>query len=643
MKTYQKTTFITLLLISLCSYSIFAQSKSRIKRLKKEVAEGLKDTALIMHYFDISNDYYLYHDDSLDIALKYLDMYEEYAKNHDLERWMGTCYNMRGTILMRMERLEEAMASYDAGMASYLRYNDSMKYMMLYDNKGYILADLGRYDEALVIKRKACDYFIDNSDSSTISASIYGIAWIYMEKGEYGKALPLLHQSRFYAPNWDLLQGEIYGNMMIAHRELGNPDSTAICFRRALRLSEPIPSSAMINLYEFGMAKEKLGELDSALYYVNRAVNMDGADHSGEEYNIFRMDYAKLLAETGKTQKGINVFTQALPHVENTQNIKHKLKMYYAGYKIYEEVGNSDKALKYYKLYQKEEQHRKEEKLEKSFKEIETKYETEKKSQMIKELALKDELNSTRLTNRNRWLWVLGFGLLGLIGLLYRIFMQKQVITTQKDDLTVALNDKNVLLKEIHHRVKNNLQVISSLLGLQSRFVKDATAAEALKIGKSRVQSMALLHQKLYTNKDLKSVNIKDYFEDLILNLMDTYKINDERISFETDIDDLILDIDTVVPLGLITNELISNAFKHAFEEGKHGKIWLSVKQIGEEVQLRLRDNGRGVPFTTIPEKTESLGLQLIKSFSEKLDGDLAISNNEGSEFVLTFVPESKL
>lgn len=268
------------------------------------------------------------------------------------------------------------------------------------------------------------------------------------------------------------------------------------------------------------------------------------------------------------------------------------------------------------------------------------KYETDKKNQEIAQLGLMDELNQARISNQRNLIvgLVIGVGL--LLFLLQRIFAQNRKIETQKKELEKALNDKNILLKEIHHRVKNNLQVVSSLLGLQSRYVQNDDALDAIKTGRTRVQSMSLLHQNVYKNENLKSVKIKKYFEDLGENLFANYHLNDQQIEFETNIEDLEFDIDVVVPLGLITNELMSNALKYAFPNQQNGKIILEIHQDDDQVVLEVSDNGIGIPFTELPERSTSLGMQLVKSFAEKLQANVQIFNDQGTRFRFKFDPK---
>ena len=160
--------------------------------------------------------------------------------------------------------------------------------------------------------------------------------------------------------------------------------------------------------------------------------------------------------------------------------------------------------------------------------------------------------------------------------------------------ITEALHEKEVLMQEIHHRVKNNLQVVSSLLSIQSRHLTDNQAIEAIKEGQNRVKTMGLIHQSLYQENDFRGVNMKNYISKLIKNLFNSYNIQPEKIQLKTEIKELNLDIDTVVPLGLIINELVTNALKYAFPEDKKGIIWVKTNLENERFILQVYDDGVG-------------------------------------------------
>ena len=244
----------------------------------------------------------------------------------------------------------------------------------------------------------------------------------------------------------------------------------------------------------------------------------------------------------------------------------------------------------------------------------EVQYETEKKEQEIALLTTKEKAKATQLN------YSLGIGglLLLLLGLLFNRFREKN----KTNQLLEEKNGKiELLLKEIHHRVKNNLQTISSLLFLQSAHIKDAEVKEAVAEGQHRVESMALIHQKLYQRDNLAAIEMKDYLTNLGNSLIDTFVDNPDRISLKVEMDEHELDVDTAVPLGLIANELITNSIKYAFPDNQQGEIKLKVSNNSEgQLELFVSDNGIGAAN----KKTgTSFGSQLINLLTKQLNGTI--------------------
>jgi two-component sensor histidine kinase len=210
---------------------------------------------------------------------------------------------------------------------------------------------------------------------------------------------------------------------------------------------------------------------------------------------------------------------------------------------------------------------------------------------------------------------------------------ERQQAQTQ---LAASLNEKEVLLKEIHHRVKNNLQVISSMLNLQSSTVSDEAALGVFQDSQNRVRSMALIHEKLYQSRNLAEIDFCDYVNNLVDYLKRSYRTPGVEIRVEGI--SVFLEIDTAVPCGLILNELVSNALKHAFPNEKTGEIIVELMcNQQQKCSLRVRDNGVGLPPDLDYLHTASLGLQLVHSLVEQINGRLHLDNATGTTFTVTF------
>ena len=203
--------------------------------------------------------------------------------------------------------------------------------------------------------------------------------------------------------------------------------------------------------------------------------------------------------------------------------------------------------------------------------------------------------------------------------------------------LRKLLNEKEVLLKEVHHRVKNNLQVISSILNLQSSYVKDQMTLDILRESQNRIKAMSFIHESLYRSDDFSFVNFSSYINSLSSNLVQTYIIKHANINLELDLGDVNLSLDQAIPCGLIINELVSNSIKYAFPFNRSGKIRIELIKQGNKINLKVSDNGVGLPDNLDVENTDTLGLQLVYILVSQLDGDIKVINKKGTTFLFNF------
>lgn len=204
-------------------------------------------------------------------------------------------------------------------------------------------------------------------------------------------------------------------------------------------------------------------------------------------------------------------------------------------------------------------------------------------------------------------------------------------------ELKDSIREKEVLLKEIHHRVKNNMQIISSLMNIQTRYLDDKESINVLKESQNRVKSMSMIHEKLYRSKKFDKVYFAEYIENLVWDLFYSYSIEKGKIEPILEIDDVKLNIETSVPLGLIITELVSNCLKYAFPGSLTGTLCVSLKDLGEKYELIIKDNGIGFPETIDYKNTDSLGLQLVNSLTDQIDGEIELIIGNGTEFRIVF------
>jgi two-component sensor histidine kinase len=206
----------------------------------------------------------------------------------------------------------------------------------------------------------------------------------------------------------------------------------------------------------------------------------------------------------------------------------------------------------------------------------------------------------------------------------------------EQAQMLVSLREKETLLKEIHHRVKNNLQVVSSLLSLQTNHTLDARAMEPLLQSRQRVLTMAALHEFLYQSTDLSHVDTRAYLTHLASMLANTYQ-GTAKVELELELDDIALDLDHAIPCGLITNELITNAYKYAFAERRTGKLTVGLRKSGDDIVLEIADDGPGLPARVDSTVPSTLGLQLVRLLSEQLHARLTVSSEAGTRYTIAF------
>jgi two-component sensor histidine kinase len=338
-------------------------------------------------------------------------------------------------------------------------------------------------------------------------------------------------------------------------------------------------------------------------------------------------------------------FQEALPHLEATidgyrslgQGNKPKTQeLYEQAANAYYQLGDYQSAYQNQKLAKEVVESLMQSKVANLEAEALIKYESGKKDQAISEQTTIIQQQTRIQSLGTTFIVVLVF----FLGMLYYYFRRNKKIAS-------ALFSKNqeneLLLKEIHHRVKNNLQTVSSLLSLQSESISDKGAYDAVHESKNRVTSMALIHQKLYQGESLAAIEMRDYFETIGKAIVDSFGEKAENVSLKVDMNEVELDVDTAVPIGLITNELLTNSIKHAFTDTRRGQILITLsKEENGMLKLNIADNGNGTANRSIPEEESGFGTLLIQLLTTQLGGRVEKSTDAGTSTTIYFTQQEK-
>ncbi|MHA7841865.1 MAG: tetratricopeptide repeat-containing sensor histidine kinase [Winogradskyella sp.] len=444
---------------------------------------------------------------------------------------------------------------------------------------------------------KALKQFEVLQDSSGLASVNANLGMLYTDLGEYDKAEYHLMKQKEYNVVFPTLRemGFHHDFLGLLRQEQNRLDEAYEEHLRALKIRENLSST-----YNLCESKIHMGEILIKLKRYDEAIDQLNDVFSFEEHESLNQE-----------QRAYDLLAEAY---EKKGDYKSALN----NFKAYKTMTDS--------IYTKES-------IE-IIAEKDARYNQQKKDAKIALLNKEKEISQTKLS-RSRSIMIIsliGLGLLAIAAL--ALLKMNRKIKSKNETISKALKDRELLLHETHHRVKNNLQMISSLLNLQSKYVKDDNVLEVLQNGRNRVQSMAILHKNLYVGEDLNMVNIQHYFEGLVDSILNSYNKTENDIDLRIDAEKVTMDVESVIPLGLIVNELVTNSLKHAFPKDIKTKPEITLKMSEREdfYTLKVADNGVGIQNDIIENgNKESFGQRLIKSLSKKLKASISITNDNGT------------
>ena len=551
-----------------------------------------------------------------------------------------------GTALDTKGDLDSAIQYHSQALEIFLRKESDVYQAIVYNNLAIDYEIKADYPQALKLYLEALERFERIGHKAGVGAVFSNIGNVYTQLQAYEEAIKYLNQSQAIKREVQ----DIYGiglndhNLSTVYLRLGQLDSANVYALQSLELRREMgdKEGEGQSLLQLGTIKYQMEAYDEALALAEQAhvmaISLDNRFEQGKAALQLGRNYLQLK----QNSKAEQFLLEAKKLTADNKERETQLQTFYALYQLYK-TRKDQRALAYHERYLALNDSIRNDEQVREITRLELQYEFDREKELLsleraqEEALLKAQLQRQRLV-RNASLGGLGAGVL-IIGLLWRGFRQKQEsnkqLAAQKQTIERTLEDRETLLKEIHQRVKNNLQVISSLLSLQSRSVEDPIALGVLEEGKNRVKAMALIHQNLYQDENLIGVHLPDYIEKLTKNLVHSYRVDQKQIQIVQEVAPISMDADTLIPLALILNELISNSLKYAFQDKDSGQIDVQIAQMEEGLKVTVSDNGQGLPPNFQPEQSNSLGFKLIRSFANKMKAKLDVLSQGGTQVSL--------
>jgi len=558
---------------------------------------------------------------------KAYNVYEENGKLGSLSALMSAASNIE----QYQGNLEEAFKhSYKAkNLLEYVDFKGPFE--TVHNDLGVLHHITGQFDSAYYYRKIVVEY-IDKQDSTHFNKANINLASTLISINDYDRADEYLNTALAYTNHskYPLTYGNTLGHQGKLDYLKGNYEEAENKMAECIEVLEKSKNNSrrLLEYYpEYASILIKNNKPELAEIMLDKADNLVQDDNHQLKIAYYFPRWE--LAIKNKNRELSSTIYELIKPLYREDHLHKKARFYRLESQHFDLLDNDEKALNSLKNYLSVKDTLRNLLEVRSIENLEIKYETEKKDASIASAE-------QRITFQRNGLIAGSAMLLSLLFLLYKNNLNRKKISNQNQIITKSLEEKEILLKEIHHRVKNNLQVISSLLSIQSRGIKDVKAKEAILEGKTRVHSMSLIHQDLYKKDNLTGVQMDRYLGNLTRDLLNTYNISEGKISLNNEIDPLKLDVESVIPLGLIVNELISNALKYAFPENRDGRIDVVLKEVGDALHLKVADNGVGLNEDQLRIKKDSFGHTLIRAFKNKLNADIDIKSKDGTIVSLT-------
>ncbi len=563
----------------------------------------------------------------------------ELYKEAGLERETAEIKNRLGVLYRKIGEYKNSLKSFDEGLDVANRYKLNIALANIYMNKANTLDESGSYDEAIANHLLSVKIKDKLNDERGLAQSYNNLGNVYTHAGQYQEALHYFRLTRNLAekqrPQNKTTLALAYNNLANGLNAVNEYDSVLTLYNKSLDLFTDTKEKPGIALVYHDMGNFYLEQKNykSAITYLNKALEYRSGSLLVTDEASTRNLIGVALGKMNRHKEAEQQLLKSLSMVKDG-NTRLQEGIYKALATHYTTVGDPEKANDYQSRYfnlkdtlltSSESMNMLKEK---------NSYDLEKKEALLKIAEQQRQVSKLSLSNRNKTIAILaiGIGLLTLLTIFFAHNMQ------QKKKTAAAMSKKNekieTLIKELHHRVKNNLQVVSGLLALQSNRLEDEHAKQAMDAGRSRVDAMALIHQKLYLGNDLASIDIKSYLENLSASLALSYGYAGSSINTQVRLAKNEMDVDKAIPIGLIVNELVTNSFKHAFSDFDRASVSVQLTEVNTgELELEIADNGNGA--ISKEDHQHSFGMKLVNTLVEQLNGSLQRLEKNGTAYLI--------
>lgn len=663
-----------------------------IDSLKTTLTTKLPDTTKAHTYYDIANSFFK--ESRLDSALYYLKPAQQlYQKAHDLAG-LGDYNLLTSAIRLHQGLFDESILCSQAAINYFTKSHKPGSVAKVYHNLGLLYKTMGgdlrvrvNLEKGLYYMQQAIKINQELKNNRALSENYINLGIIYEDLREYERGRECFLKA--LAIN-DAVHAKpeayrvIYNNLGKNATVQGQNEQAIVYLNKALAINLELnrTTSLVHNYRNLSTAYQLLQKPEQAVLYGEKAIMLvEKSKDAPLTRSVYKM-MSQMYASVGKYEKAYRYAVQqkqiedSLMNLDKTRTVarleeqytlkkSNELATIQAGLALAKtrEIARIESAKEREIAAMQAEENRRIARVKaivdiektRAIADVQAKYETQKR---VSQIAALDQQNRQQTRQVNYMAG--GLGLLGLLLSLLvgqywalrranrRLSIQNEIITSNSQQLVSQSDQLRTLMKELHHRVKNNLAIVSSLLTLQANGLTDEKAVQALRKGQQRIQAMSLIHQRLYQTDRVTIVNIREYLTDLAVSLMQAYGYESANFDLQVDVVVEELDVDVAVPLGLIVNELITNSFKYAFAHQKHPRLRIRLDYATEAVQpgitLEVQDNGPGIASADWQKGSNqtSFGRRLVATLTEQLDGKFELTSHNGTLCRL-HIPQNRL